>query len=458
MILEFVVPEQDTIVSLATNAGESAIGVIRISGNLCIKLCKDIFKTPYPTPRKSILKDYVSLNGNFIDQVLFVYFANEKSYTGEEIIEIAFHGNPLIANQILNDILKRNCRLANPGEYTKRAFLNGKIDLSQAESVAQIISAKSEVEIEIANNHLVGNFSKILQDIQSKLINLQARFEASIDFPEDEISSQNSDEITNIISPIIISINDLVQSGKISKSLSDGIKVSLIGPPNVGKSSIFNKLLHEKRALVDSKSGTTRDYISKEIVVNGYNVEFFDTAGIRKTENQIEALGVEKTFEILIKSKIILLVLDSSLPFPTSFFERIKEKIKSHDVIIIGNKSDLKKVLCQNLLPKHFSYVECSAIEQNCSEIITNEVEALLNHKFVDDYTTRIIVNKRQQNHLKHALKSIEEVRRLVNDSLNEEIILQELKISIGEINSIIGIKDNEDMLTELFKNFCIGK
>jgi tRNA modification GTPase len=450
--------EQDTIVSLATVAGESAIGVIRVSGNLCTKLCNDIFSTPSPTPRKSTLKNYISLNGKLIDQVLFVYFAKGKSYSGEEIIEITFHGNPLIADQILRDLLERKCRLANPGEYTKRAFLNGKIDLSQAESIAQIISAKSEVEIEIANNHLAGNLSKILLDIQSRLINLQARFEASIDFPEDEISIENSKEITDIISPIALSINELVQSGNISKSLSDGIKISLIGPPNVGKSSIFNKLLHEKRALVDSASGTTRDYLSKEIVVNGYNIEFFDTAGIRKTDNKIEALGVEKTLDIIIESKIILLVLDSSLPFPKNFFDRIKEKLNNREIIIVANKSDLKKVLNKKSLPKHFSYVECSANEIDCSNVITNEIKALLNNKFVDDYTTKIIVNKRQQNHLLNASRSIEEVLTLVNKSMSEEIILQELKSSIDQINSIIGIKDNEDMLTELFKNFCIGK
>ena len=226
----------------------------------------------------------------------------------------------------------------------------------------------------------------------------------------------------------------------------------------MGKSSILNKLLHEKRALVDSASGTTRDYLSKEIVVNGYNIEFFDTAGIRKTDNKIEALGVEKTLDIIIESKIILLVLDSSLPFPKNFFDRIKEKLNNREIIIVANKSDLKKVLNKKSLPKHFSYVECSANEIDCSNVITNEIKALLNNKFVDDYTTKIIVNKRQQNHLLNASRSIEEVLTLVNKSMSEEIILQELKSSIDQINSIIGIKDNEDMLTELFKNFCIGK
>lgn len=450
--------EQDTIISLATKAGESAIGLIRISGNLCRKLSKDIFRVPSPTPRRSNLRNYVSVEGKLIDQVLFVFFDNGKSYTGEEIIEIAFHGNPLIADQILNDLLRRKCRLALPGEYTKRAFLNGKIDLSQAESVAQLISAKSEVELEIANNHLLGNLSKTLKEIQSEVLNLQARFEASIDFPEDEISDQHKDKILEIIDPIMLTVSNLLESENISRLLANGIKISLIGPPNVGKSSIFNKLLYEDRALVDREPGTTRDYLSKEIVINGFNIEIFDTAGIRNSNNNIEALGIQKSVDLIKDSKIILLILDSSLPYPTSFFEQIKDECKDRDTIIIQNKSDLTRSLNIEEFPNYFSTIQTSTLNQDCAEVIQKELQSLLDQKYKNNHTNDIVVNKRQHNHLYKAFKSLKEVRQLVTETMNEEIILQELKLSLQEINSIIGIKDNEDMLTELFKNFCIGK
>tara|TARA_B110000008_G_scaffold279866_1_gene329193 strand:+ start:5740 stop:7098 length:1359 start_codon:yes stop_codon:yes gene_type:complete len=450
--------EQDTIISLATKAGESAIGLIRISGNLCRKLSKDIFRVPSPTPRRSNLRNYVSVEGKLIDQVLFVFFDNGKSYTGEEIIEIAFHGNPLIADQILNDLLRRKCRLALPGEYTKRAFLNGKIDLSQAESVAQLISAKSEVELEIANNHLLGNLSKTLMEIQSKVLNLQARFEASIDFPEDEISDQHKDKILEIIDPIMLTVSNLLESENISRLLANGIKISLIGPPNVGKSSIFNKLLYDDRALVDREPGTTRDYLSKEIVINGFNIEIFDTAGIRNSNNNIEALGIQKSVDLIKDSKIILLILDSSLPYPTSFFEQIKDECKDRDTIIIQNKSDLTRSLNIEDFPNYFSTIQTSTLNQDCAEVIQKEIQSLLDQKYKNNHTNDIVVNKRQHNHLYKAYKSLKEVRQLVTETMNEEIILQELKLSLQEINSIIGIKDNEDMLTELFKNFCIGK
>ncbi len=450
--------EQDTIVSLATNAGESAIGLIRVSGALCKKLCEDVFGVPSPTPRMSNLRNYVSIKGKLIDQVIFVFFEKGKSYTGDEIIEIAFHGNPLIANQILDDLLERDCRLANPGEYTKRAFLNGKIDLSQAESVAQLISAKSEVELEIANNHLLGNLSKILKNIQSKLLSLQAKFEASIDFPEDEITEQHTEQIVSEIDSITLIINDLIESANINKSLALGIKISLIGPPNAGKSSIFNKLLYEKRAIVDSKPGTTRDYLSKDIVIDGYNIEIFDTAGIRSSENAIEKLGIQKSIDIIEKSNIILLIFDSSLPYPKSFFNQIEDKCKDHDIIIIQNKSDLTRKLDTEEFPTHFSTIKTSTNNQNCAQVIKHEIEFLLEHKYKNSHTKEIVVNKRQHNHLLNAYKSLEVVKQLVVKTMNEEIVLQELKISFNEINSIIGVKDNEDMLTELFKNFCIGK
>ena len=450
--------ERDTIISLATIAGESALGIIRISGSLCTQLCTDIFDKISPTPRKTFVKNYRSLSGKIVDQVLAVFFEHGKSYTGEETLEITLHGNTLIANLILDDLIRRNCRLADPGEYTKRAYLNGKLDLTQAEAVAELIAAKSEIELEIANHQLLGSLSNKLLEIQSQLIHLQAKFEASIDFPEDEIKEYNIPEILNLIIPIEESVNRLIKSTDIKSSLSQGIKISLVGPPNVGKSSIFNKLLHTNRAIVSCEPGTTRDYLSKEIVIAGYAIELFDTAGIRETNLNLETLGIKNSIEVIKDSSIVLLVFDSSLPYPSDFFEYIKEEIKSQSIIIIENKSDLERVITSENYPTHFSVIKSSTLNENCSNEILNEVSRALVGKYKIDPSADILVSKRQHNHLTDSLSHINEVQSLLTDAINEEFILQELKMCIQCINAIIGQTDNEDMLDELFKNFCIGK
>ena len=450
--------ERDTIISLATIAGESALGIIRISGSLCTQLCTDIFDKISPTPRKTFVKNYRSLSGKIVDQVLAVFFEYGKSYTGEETLEITLHGNTLIANLILDDLIRRNCRLAEPGEYTKRAYLNGKLDLTQAEAVAELIAAKSEIELEIANHQLLGSLSNKLLEIQSQLIHLQAKFEASIDFPEDEIKEYNIPEILNLIIPIKESVNRLIKSTDIKSSLSQGIKISLVGPPNVGKSSIFNKLLHTNRAIVSCEPGTTRDYLSKEIVISGYAIELFDTAGIRETNLNLETLGIKNSIEVIKDSSIVLLVFDSSLPYPSDFFEYIKEEIKSQSIIIIENKSDLERVITSENYPTHFSVIKSSTLNENCSNEILNEVSRALVGKYKIDPSADILVSKRQHKHLTDSLSHINEVQSLLTDAINEEFILQELKMCIQCINAIIGQTDNEDMLDELFKNFCIGK
>lgn len=450
--------ERDTIISLATVAGESAIGVIRISGNKCLELCNDIFRTPCPTPRTSILKSYKSQRGKILDQVLFVYFDKGKSFTGEQTIEISFHGNTIIANLILNDLIKRECRLAEPGEFTRRAYLSGKIDLTQAESVAEIISATSEVEIDIANQQLKGSLSNNILKLQAKLINMQAQFEAIIDFPEDHIEEPNFESSLILILQIKASIEDLIETFKLRSYLSNGIKIPLIGPPNVGKSSIFNKLLRENRTIVSSQPGTTRDYISKEIITSGYKIELFDSAGIRQTENELELDGIQNSIKLIDDSNIILLVLDSSLPYPNEFFTLVRNKIQGKDVIIIENKSDLVRKVKNEDYPCHESILRISAFEKNCASTIFKEIDKFLKNRFRDNPMGNILINKRHYILLKKAHSHLCALENLVRDNVNEEFILQELKLSLTPINDIIGVKDNEDMLDELFKNFCIGK
>ena len=261
-----------------------------------------------------------------------------------------------------------------------------------------------------------------------------------------------------IVKPLKSAITQLINSTNIKSTLSQGIKISLIGPPNVGKSTLFNKLVHENRALVSKDSGTTRDYLSKELNVGGYKVELFDTAGIRKTTSEVEQLGIQNSIQLIEDSAIVLLVFDSSLHYHTEFYNSIRKEIKSKAILVVENKNDLKREISSINYPRDSKIITTSMIEDDCSENIITEIENVLTDQFKINPSSDILVSKRQSNHLVDALAHLNEVVSLISSTIDEEIILQELKLSIECINSIIGRTDNEDMLDQLFKNFCIGK
>jgi tRNA modification GTPase len=452
------VQNNDTIVSLATVPGESALGIIRVSGSLCKQLCCDIFNSPYPIPRKSYLKYYNDINKNIIDHVIFVYYELGRSYTGEEMIEISFHGNTLIADQILDDLINRKCRLADPGEYTKRAFLNGKIDLTQAESIAELINAKSEIEIEIAKNNLMGKLSEFLLNIRENLLFIQSNLEAIIDFPEDDIETKDYSIISTKLDESVQNLKNLSNSIKTNDDLKKGIKVLLLGPPNAGKSSIFNVLLLKQRAIVHDKPGTTRDYLSQKIKVGKYNIELIDSAGIRQQGYEEENLGMNSTIELIDESNLILLVFDSSLPYPSDFNNNILNKLKDKNVLIIENKSDLERKINPADYPVDTKIITISTFSKNSRNQIISNIESMLISLYPHLEKKDLIVNKRQFLHLNDCLAKLNDTTELLKKASPEEIIVQELKIALESIDQVIGQSTNEDMLDQLFSNFCIGK
>ena len=448
----------DTIVSLATVPGESALGIIRISGNLCKSLCYEIFNIPSPTPRKSYLRYYNDINKNVIDHIIFVYYELGKSFSGEQMIEISFHGNTLIAEQIIDDLINRNCRLANPGEYTKRAFLNGKIDLTQAESVSELISAKSEIEIEIAKNNLMGKLNKFLLNIREDLLYIQSNLEAVIDFPEDDIEIKDYSIVSSKLDKSIQELKNLNKSIKTNDDLKKGIKILLLGPPNAGKSSIFNCLLFKQRAIVHDEPGTTRDYLSQSIKVGKYNVEIIDSAGIRQQGYVEENLGMNSSIELIDESNLILLVFDLSLPYPSDFNVNLLDRLKDKNILIIENKSDLKREINSNDYPKTKSIITISTFNEDCRNQIISKIESMLVDLYPHLEKNDLIVNKRQSLHLNDCLNKLINTSTLFNKSQPEEIIVNELKVAIESIDQVIGQSTNEDMLDQLFSNFCIGK
>ena len=308
------VSANDSIVAAATPTGESAIGVVRVSGPLCIVLTKNALGIPYPTPRKACLTKYRDINDVVVDEVIFLFFEAGKSYTGEASLEISSHGNPLIIKKIIEDLIARGCRLAEPGEFTRRAFLSERLDLTQAESVANLIRARCDGALEAARLQLRGSLGRKVRTLQSCLLDLQANLEAYIDFPEEDLPPETSNGPISTLSELIQEVVHLCGTVDYGRLLDVGARCLIVGAPNAGKSSLFNALCGEDRAIVSEEDGTTRDYLSSHIELGPFSVELIDTAGLREGATNIEYLGIEKTLELAEEADYFLYVLDTALP------------------------------------------------------------------------------------------------------------------------------------------------
>ncbi len=449
----------DTIIAQSTPPGQSALAIVRVSGPLCDRIAKEALALPSPTPRVSHLRNYQSSDSEIIvDQVISVFFPSKKSFTGESTLEISCHGNPFIVEKILEDLVKRGCRIAKPGEFTKRAFLSGKIDLTQAESIAELISAKSEAELKIANLNLAGAQGSFCNSLQDKILTLQAKLEASIDYPEEEIESDSKSIIMNEVESIINEMRFAIESSGKKKFLTNGIKVLILGPANVGKSTLFNSLIGAKRALVSQTPGTTRDYISSNVYIGDFQIELIDCAGIRTTENSTENLGIEKTIELIDEAFLVLFTVDASLPYPIDFDQRALDKISGKAVIVVENKKDLTKVVTSDQYPENIQTISISARDDDDVKNIVSLINAHLAQEFSHDPSKELMVNTRHANLLDNSLPHLLTAKTLIEEGEGEEFVLQELSNCREFIDEIIGIKSNEDILDKIFCEFCIGK
>ena len=449
----------DTIVAQATPSGESALALIRLSGELCLKIIKESCGLPYPTPRNTYYKKYTSVSNDTIDQVVVTYYEEKKSFTSERSLEITCHGNPIIIRSIIEDLLDRGCRIAKPGEFTLKSYLNGKIDLIQAEAIADLIGAKSKIAIELANKNLNGELSDKISRIQSKCIEQQAIIEAFIDFPEDDIGSEQTENVIKELEKSAKEIKSLLDISERCDIFNDIINVVLVGPPNVGKSSLFNCIIGNERAIVDKEAGTTRDFIEQKIYLGKTYINMYDTAGLREGKNRIENVGISKTKELIENSDLLLLVLDNSSPYPRSFNKEIKSLLQTNNVILILNKTDLTTKL--DLSDTQLNHLEkCySTIKDKTSidEIII-KISTQLNTLFEKHKEFGLYVNMRQSNSLKASYVSIDTCISRITSRIDIEFCVPDLKNVILNLGEIVGVKDNEDMLDQLFSNFCIGK
>lgn len=401
-----------------------------------------------------------SQNGEVIDEVLVSYFIKPKSYTTENMCEINSHGGIVIENRILEECLRNGAVLAEPGEFTKRAFLNGRIDLTQAEAVIDIINAKTEREAKVAEKHLKGSFSKKIKEIEEKILDLMADIEASIDYPEYDIEETTNKKIENTLNNVKMSLKNLEENFKNGKILKEGIKTAIIGKPNVGKSSLLNVILGEHRAIVSDIEGTTRDTIEEYINVNGISLKIIDTAGIRKTSDEIEKIGVKRSLDITNDADLVIAVFDDSREFDNED-RKVLDLIKNKNAIIVINKTDLQKNLIINneeIKENGKDIVFISTIEEKGIKELYDAIEKMFELNIIDYDSSEIITNARQKQYIMRALEAVNEAENAIENNMPIDITAIALKQILEELNQITGESASEDIINEIFKKFCLGK
>lgn len=453
-----------TIAAISTAPGNAGIGIIRLSGDDCFKILQKIFKPK----NKGEIKGYTIKYGNIvksendeiIDEVLVSYFVAPKSYTKENMCEINSHGGIVVENQILEECLKNGAVLAEPGEFTKRAFMNGRIDLSQAEAVIDIINSKTEKEMMVAQRHLEGSLSKKIKDIQGEILNLMADIEASIDYPEYDIEETTNKKINDTLNSVEEKLLKLKNSFENGKILKEGIKTAIIGKPNVGKSSLLNLILGENRAIVSDIEGTTRDTIEEYINIKGIPLKIVDTAGIRKTNDEVEKIGVERSINNISNAELIIALFDDSRTFDDQD-QKILDLIEGKKTIILINKIDLgKNLIKENEKLKKFknNIIEFSTINETGLDKLYNQIEELFKLNELDCENTEIITNNRHKQQILYALEDVAKGRESLETHMPVDITAICLKDILERLVEITGENVSEDIINEIFKKFCLGK
>jgi tRNA modification GTPase trmE len=453
-----------TIAAISTAPGNAGIGIIRLSGDDCFKILQKIFKPK----NKGEIKGYTIKYGNIvksendeiIDEVLVSYFVAPKSYTKENMCEINSHGGIVVENQILEECLKNGAVLAEPGEFTKRAFMNGRIDLSQAEAVIDIINSKTEKEMMVAQRHLEGSLSKKIKDIQGEILNLMADIEASIDYPEYDIEETTNKKINDTLNSVEEKLLKLKNSFENGKILKEGIKTAIIGKPNVGKSSLLNLILGENRAIVSDIEGTTRDTIEEYINIKGIPLKIVDTAGIRKTNDEVEKIGVERSINNTSNAELIIALFDDSRTFDDQD-QKILDLIEGKKTIILINKIDLgKNLIKENEKLKKFknNIIEFSTINETGLDKLYNKIEELFKLNELDCENTEIITNNRHKQQILYALEDVAKGRESLETHMPVDITAICLKDILEKLAEITGENVSEDIINEIFKKFCLGK
>lgn len=464
----------DSIVALATPSGAGAIAIIRISGKEAVAIGNQIFKS---IKGKSLLQQkshtlhlgHIVDNQKTIDEVLVSVFKEPHSYTGENTIEISCHGSTYIQQQIIQLALRKGCRMANPGEFTLRAFLNGKLDLSQAEAVADLISSDNEASHQIAMQQMRGGFSNEIAKLREELLNFASLIELELDFAEEDVAFADRSQFHELLNRIEFVLKRLLDSFATGNVIKNGIPVAIVGEPNVGKSTLLNALLNEERAIVSDIAGTTRDTIEDELVIGGIGFRFIDTAGIRDTIDVVESIGIKKTFEKIEQAQVVLFLVDGYNLYVEGLidslvveFGKIQNQFPQKPLLVVLNKIDqlkevqlltiLAQLTTHNLQPTTLSAKNKTGIDE-----LKNQLLSFVNTGALRNNET-IVTNTRHYDSLLKALDEIQNVKFGLETNLSSDLMALDIREALYHFGMITGQVTNDELLGNIFANFCIGK
>jgi tRNA modification GTPase len=464
---------QETIVALASPSGAGAIAIIRLSGKDSITIAEQLFQSVLG---KSISKQkthtihlgHIVEDGKVFDQVLLSIFKNPHSYTGEDVVEISCHGSTYIQQQIIQLLLRKGCRMAQAGEFTLRAFLNGKLDLSQAEAIADLISSDNEASHQIAMQQMRGGFSNEIAKLRAELLNFASLIELELDFAEEDVEFADRTQFQELLTRIEFVLKRLIDSFAVGNVIKNGSPVAIVGEPNVGKSTLLNALLNDERAIVSEIAGTTRDTIEDELTIGGIGFRFIDTAGIRETKDVVESIGIKKTFEKIEQARVVI-----SLPNPSkggdfqlneivTEYEKLKNKYPLKPILFVINKVDLLTeqqvdAIVSQLETLNVKPILISAKEKTGIDELKNTLLSFVNTGALRNNET-IVTNTRHYDSLLKALEEIQKVRFGLNSGLPSDLMAIDIKQALYYFGEITGEVTNDELLGNIFANFCIGK
>lgn len=462
--------QNDTIIALATPAGVGAIAVIRLSGEKSIKIVDSFFSSI--KKNKSLLNQkshtlhlgHIVNNGVVIDQVLVSIFKNPHSYTGEDVVEISCHGSSFIQQEIIQLFLQNGCRMADNGEFTMRAFLNGKMDLSQAEAVADVIASNSAASHQMAIQQMRGGITNELKELRAQLLDFAALIELELDFSGEDVEFADRTKFKELVAKISAVLKRLIDSFAFGNAMKNGIPVAIIGEPNVGKSTLLNALLNEEKAIVSDIAGTTRDAIEDELIIDGVVFRFIDTAGIRETEDVVESIGIKKAYEKAENAQLIIFLIDSNKYIHSKelFLEEIatiKQRFPNKRLLVIANKIDTLSCHDSSILQSEIENLILLSAKQNIGiDELKQELISLVNTGALSNNET-IVTNSRHFEALNHALESINSVKNGIDLDISSDLFAIDIRECLRHLGNITGEYDvDKDILGHIFGNFCIGK
>ncbi len=462
--------DQSTICAISTSPGQGAIAVIRLSGEKAIDIADTVFKSPAKgkvlkaQPANTLHFGQLVYNNEVVDEVVAALFKAPHSFTGEDIVEISCHGSVYIQQRILEILIEKGARMAKPGEFTQRAFLNGKMDLSQAEAVADVIASSNAAAHRLALNQMRGGFSKEVKNLRSQLLHFTAMIELELDFGEEDVEFADRAKLRALTEKIEALLRKLKNSFQLGNAIKNGIPVTIVGETNVGKSTLLNALLNEDKAIVSEIHGTTRDVIEDVVNIRGTAFRFFDTAGIRETTDHLESLGIERAYNKLEQATVVLLLVDTQNPYSTVFgrIEKIRKRINNQLLIIVANKIDSgKKETIDRLGALALNENERLVFVAAKDKVNLDELNSTMAHAVNLDEASQediIVTNARHYEILKNAHKAIERVLSGLDSGITGDFLAQDTRECLHYLGEITGEITTHEVLGHIFKNFCIGK